>query len=141
MLERLKSLPLTIILTVLIWMYAESQVNSARSDASTTVAAIPVWVSGPPQVLAHYDVTVDPQTVSVNVTGTAAQIEALHKGGPEQTGIRVYLDITEEDRPTAGLVYRLVRYVPPQGITVTQSPELVGFRLTAKGPAATTGQK
>jgi len=74
MLDRLKSLPLTIILTVLIWMYAESQVNSVRSDASMTVAGVPVWVSGPPEVLAKYDVALDPATVSVKVSGPPAQI-------------------------------------------------------------------
>jgi hypothetical protein len=137
MLDRLKSLPLTIILTVLIWMYAESQVTMVRSDDSLTVASVPVWVSGPPEELAQYNVTVEPQTIPVTVTGMPAHIEAMRASRLEQTSIHVYLDITEEDRPTGVMVYRLVRYVPPQGITVTQPSVPVGFRLTAKAAAAT----
>jgi hypothetical protein len=136
MLERLKSLPLTIVLTLLIWMYAESQVG-VRSDSILTLPAISVWVSGPPQVLAQYDVKVDPQTVSVSVTGTPAQIKALRRVSAGQTGIHAYLDITEDDRPTAVYVYRQVRYVTPQGIAANQPPESVGFRLVPKAPPAT----
>jgi hypothetical protein len=135
--ERLKSLPLTIILTVVIWMYAESQV-SVRSDSILTLTAVPVWVSGPPQVLAQFDVKVEPLTVSVNVSGTPAQIKALRKLTPGQVGIHAYLDVSEDDRPTSVYVFRQVRYAPPPGITITQTPESVGFRLVPKTSPATS---
>ena len=137
MFDRLKSLPLTIILTVLIWMYAESQVNSFRSDASVTVAKVPVWVSGPPGVLAKYDVALDPAAVSVKVSGPPAQIDSMRNIDPSKTGIHVYLDITEQDQPTAVMLSRLVRYAAPEGITISQVPERVGFRLTPTVGAAT----
>ena len=37
MLERLKSLPLTIVLTILIWMYAEAQFTAHRADIPITL--------------------------------------------------------------------------------------------------------
>ena len=77
-----------------------------------------VW-SAARRRLAKFYVAVDPETISVSVNGTPAQIEALRNTNPGQTGIHAYLDLTEEDRPSQAMVYRLVRYVPPQGITVT----------------------
>jgi len=135
MLDRLKSLPLTIILTILIWMYAESQVNSARSDISLTMSDIPVWVSGPPSVLSQYDVMVESKSIVISVTGSPNLIEALRNRNPGQSGIFAYLDITPEDRASPNLKYRSIRVVTPVGITVLQKPELVGFRLALKTPA------
>jgi hypothetical protein len=40
MLERLKSLPLTIFLTILIWMYAESQVRLQNDDLTPKPGAV-----------------------------------------------------------------------------------------------------
>ena len=134
MLARLKSLPLTIILTVVIWMYAESQVTLVHGDNTLTVTDVPVWVSGPPQALAQYNIAVEPQAISVSVTGTPALIQKLRQSSSAQSGIHAYLDITDEDRPLPLVAYRAVRYVTPAGISILQPPELVGYRLTPKVP-------
>lgn len=137
MLARLKSLPLTIILTVVIWMYAESQVTLVHGDNTLTVTDVPVWVSGPPEALAQYNIAVEPQAISVSVTGTPSLIQKLRQSSAAQSGIHVYLDITDEDRPSPLVAYRAVRYVAPTGVSVLQPPELVGYRLTPKVAAAT----
>jgi hypothetical protein len=132
MFDRLKSLPLTIILTVIIWMYAESQVTSARNSTGEVVSNIPVWVSGPPDVLARYDVVVDPGTISVTVAGAPGVIETLRKGNTGLLAIHAYLDITGEDRSSPMLEFRSLRFVLPPGLSVLQAPGGVGFRLLAK---------
>jgi hypothetical protein len=135
MFDRLKSLPLTILLTILIWMYAESQVNSTRAEAKLTVKDIPVWVSGPPSVLAANDITVEPKTVEVTVVGTPDLIDTLNQRattGGQSTGIHAFVDLTPDDKPAPGVVsYRSPRIVTPAGLTLLQAPERVGFRMVA----------
>ena len=97
MFERLKSLPLTIVLTILIWMYAESQVNSTHSIAHLTVD-VPVRVTGSPETLARYDVAINPQDASLNLTGPPEQIDALRRETPVQ-GVYAFLDLNSDDRP------------------------------------------
>jgi len=143
MLERLKSLPLTILLTILIWMYAESQVSSARSEATLLVKDVPVALSGPPEllqeVLAQCDVIFEPGSVSVQVAGAPDRIEALGQralGGGSATGIRAYVEMTAENRPPTGgagvVLSRPLRVVPPAEFVVVQAPERVSIRLVAK---------
>ena len=132
MFDRLKSLPLTILLTMLIWMYAESQVNSTRAEAKVTLKDVPVWISGSPETLAQfaqYDVTLDPKTMEVTVVGTPDRIKAL-KGSE----IQAYVVLTSEEKPIAGTVSsRELRVVPPEGITISQAPGHVKFRVVESG--------
>jgi hypothetical protein len=127
MFDRLKTLPLTIVLTILIWMYAESQVNS-KTIERLSVEGVPVLISGPPDVLSRYEVTVDSGTVSVELSGPQDQIAAVRQRPPGQSGIYAYLDITRDDQPAGSSTYRTLRFVTPDGTAVTQSPQ-VGFRL------------
>ena len=128
MFERLKSLPLTIVLTILIWMYAESQVNSTQTVAQTTIRNIPVWVSGPPEMLARYDVKLYPATVDIVISGTPDQIVSLRDRTHLPPGVYAYLDIAYDDRPGSTLMYRPVRFVLPTGVNVV-SASSVAFTL------------
>ena len=138
MFDRLKSLPLTIVLTILIWMYAESQVNSAHDEDGYTVSNVPVWVSGPPPTLARYDVMVQSQTVSVFVSGAHDRVEALRaQSADQEKGIYAYLDINPDDRPSDSVSHRLLRIVTPTGLSVLQPPE-VTFKLMEKPATSQT---
>lgn len=134
MLQRLKSLPLTIVLTILIWMYAESQVNSSHGEDHLTIPNIPVWVSGPPDKLAQYEVSVNPTSVSVKVVGTTEQIDALRHESPIQ-GVYAYVAITPDDYPAGIAVSRQLQLDLPPGVTPAE-PVLVSFRMTAKSTAS-----
>ena len=154
MFDKLKSLPLTIFLTILIWMYAESQVSSSRAEAKLTVNGVPVALSGPPEVLKsvldQYDVVFEPAEVSVQVEGAPDRIEILRTramGGGQTTGIRAYVELTPEDRTVGGgnagkgagvmLPRHPLRVVALAEFVVLQAPESVSVRLVAK-PAATS---
>src|SRR5690242_5739311 len=94
MLERLKTLPLTMVLTILIWMYAEAQTTNPLSGLfgppmvpqtqpaterteTLRVPQVPVWVAGPPEMLAGSRAEVTPGAVDVTVVGPAGEIERI----------------------------------------------------------------
>jgi|GEM_PF-3497452 len=162
MLSRLKTLPLTIVLTILIWMYAESQqstldYSTTRDDRITntstqgcgaehrlkraTINDLPVWVSGPPDAVARYQIELYPRVLkSLVVSGSPAAIQALlqrmapRSGGestvdPTASQILAYLDITSDDRPSQNRVTRPLRYTLPEGLTLQQYPSDIDFRL------------
>lgn len=146
MFDKLKSLLLTVFLTILIWMYAESQVSSSRGEATLTVKGVPVTLSGPPDVLKEVlnqsNVVLDPPDVSVQVAGAPDRIDALRQralGGGAMTGIRAYVEFVPEDRGMGSgvMLSRSLRVVAPEGIFVLQAPERITVRLTAKPPAGT----
>ena len=145
MLDRLKSLPLTIFLTILIWMYAESQVNSRQDTTPLTVSEVPVWVSGPPDMLAKYDVTLADKTVGLTVTGPTARVESMRRrvksAGIAGSGINAYLDVAPDDRPTGSTTHRRVRPVLPDELTLVGTPEEVGFKLTERSSATSAAQE
>jgi len=130
MLERLKSLPLTIVLTILIWMYAESQVNSSHAILHLSVD-VPVRVTGSPNMLARYDVTINPQVVALSLTGPPEQIDALRREAPVQ-GVYAYLDLSPDDRPAGISIPRQLRIDLPAGVTLDQPGIIVSFRLETK---------
>ena len=140
MFDRLKSLPLTIVLTILIWMYAESQVTSQGVSVQVTVKNVPVWVSGPPDILARYDITVDPTSVDVKVSGLPQKIDPLRphlEAGGTFAGIYAYLDITPEDRPSPppnNFRRRALRFMAPDGLTVSDPPE-AAFQMIEHAPS------
>ena len=142
MFDRLKSLPLTILLTILIWMYAESQVNSANEPDRVEVSDVPVYVSGPPDVLARFDVSVRPQTIKVMLTGTRDRIAPLRaqlQSGAAAAGIYAYLDIGADDLPMPPpnpYTRRLLRIQPPAGLSVAQTPS-AEFQLVYHAPTTT----
>ena len=85
MLDRLKSLPLTIVLTILIWMYAESQFTATRENlqVSLTIAATPQYV------VDMQDVEGDKEyhkTVAVRITlqGARDKVEKIYQ---QQMGV------------------------------------------------------
>src|SRR5260221_13673734 len=100
MLDRLKSLPLTIFLTILIWMYAESQVTSSHETKSVVVPDVPVSISGAPGVLSKYEVELSKPTVTIKVSGSGEPIEALDRrvksGDVIGSGVSAYLNITAD---------------------------------------------
>jgi hypothetical protein len=108
-----------------------------REAITQAVPDVPVWVSGPPALLARYDVDVKPKFISVTVSGTEPAIRGLKDkltnssrgtGGGDE-GIHAYLDVSLEDRPASSYTRRHVRYVLPDGLTVQDAPTDVEFRL------------
>ncbi len=112
--------------------------------AKEVVPDVPIWASGPPPVLAKYDVDVRPKFVRLTVSGTPAAIAAFHDsrtgagagGGGAGAALRGYVDLPPDDRPADGYTRRRVRYVLPDGLTLQDAPPDVEFRLTEKPPPA-----
>ena len=127
-LDRLKSLPLTIGLTLLIWLYAESQVRPTQ-NASEMEIEVPVWVAGPPDIINDNDVIVDPRVVKVTIAGTQ---EALNKLDKRMVG--AYLDVDWGDRDVTTMTRKALRVTAPSGLTVARPVE-VNFKLSEKAPA------
>ena len=134
MLSRLKTLPLTIALTILIWMYAEAQFASKRPTIMETEAIpdVPVEVSGMPDVMARYLVELHPpHLTSLIVSGSPKAIQALRQrmanGGDSQ--IHVELDITPDDQSSPNYITRPLRYTLPEGLTLQKYPSDIEFRL------------
>ncbi|MGN6368046.1 MAG: hypothetical protein ACTHN5_07285 [Phycisphaerae bacterium] len=110
---------------------------SKRETVTQLVPDVPVWVSGPPALLARYDVDLRPKFLPVTVSGTDPAIQALKTklassprgtGGGDQ-GIHAYIDISLEDRPSTKFTRRPLRYVLPDGLSVQEAPTDVEFRL------------
>ncbi|HUO10300.1 MAG TPA: hypothetical protein VM008_18480 [Phycisphaerae bacterium] len=110
---------------------------SKREAVTHVVPDVPVWVSGPPALLARYDVDLRPKFVSVAVSGSESAIQSLKDmlaksvrgtGGGDQ-GIHAFLDVSLDDRPAATFTHRSVRYVLPDGLIVQDAPPDVEFRL------------
>jgi hypothetical protein len=129
MLDRLKSLPLTIFLTLLIWMYAESQGNPGHGEI-LILDRVPVLISGPAEVLSQYEVVLETPTVRVTLAGTKNQIESIRNRPPAENGVFAYLDLTPRDLPNVNLTFRTLRFVTPPDTSVDQPPR-AGFRLVA----------
>ncbi len=112
-------------------------------QSSVAVNAVPIWVSGPPAVLARYDVEVTPTAVNLILSGSGAQVDGLRQrlegGGAPAAGIYVYLDLTPEDRPAVPGARRGLRYVYPEGLTLLQSPPDAAFKLSEKPPTPVPG--
>lgn len=128
MLDRLKSLPLTIFLTLLIWMYAESQGNPGHSEV-LTLESVPVLISAPPDVLSQYEVVLETRYVRLTLTGTQNQIESIRNRPPSENGVYAYLDVLPRDRPSVDLTYRTLRFVTPPDTAVMELPSRAAFRL------------
>jgi hypothetical protein len=119
---------------------------SKREAVTRLVSDVPVWVSGPPALLARYDVDLRPKFVPVIVSGGDPAIQALNSrlnnsprgtGGGDQ-GIHAYLDVSLDDRPTTNYLRRPLRYVLPEGLSVQEAPGDVEFRLVQVGAAPNT---
>jgi hypothetical protein len=96
MLDRLKSLPLTIILTILIWMYAEAQFTAVQPDVKVNVQALS---PSPDYALRVFDPENSRFTPLMNLVATLQ--------GPRNSIERIYQDslpLTAED-VSAGLTY------------------------------------
>ena len=123
MLERLKSLPLTFVLTILIWMYAESQVRTVPETFMREIKGVPVQIMASPEVINTYDIMVEPTSVTVLITG-ARDLEGELLPGH----ISAYLDISSDDIRVASNHDKSLRFSTPQGISVT-NPPTVSFML------------
>ena len=120
--------------------------RQAREAVTQLVPDVPVWVSGPPALLARFDVDLRPKFVPVIVSGTDPAIQALKTklassprgtGGGDQ-GIHAYLDVSLDDRPTTPYLRRPLRYVLPDGLSVQDAPGDVEFRLVQVGSPSST---
>ncbi len=133
MLDRLKTLPLTILLTILIWMYAESQSNPMTRIETVTLEDVPVLVSGPPDTLARYQVVLESTRVQVTLTGPADKINPIREH-PNKSGVVAYLDVPTQDTlgnsSSSGEHSSSLRFEVPPGTTVSTGAD-VGFRLVA----------
>ena len=127
---------------------------SRRETVTQLVPDVPVWISGPPALLARYDVDLRPKFVPVTISGTDPAIQAFRArlansprgtGGGDQ-GIHAYLDVSLEDHPSpasAAYMRRPLRYVLPDGLSVQEAPADVEFRLVDVGatPAPATSPR
>lgn len=103
----------------------------ARLEKRLTLRDLPVFVSGPPTMLAKYTVQIKPEQVSVEVAGPPAAIDHLAAAMNTATEppARAYLDLLAEDQPGPA-VRRRVRLTLPEGIhTVQGGRDSVEFRL------------
>jgi hypothetical protein len=110
---------------------------SKRETFTQAVPDVPVWVSGPPALLARYDVDLHPKFVAVTVSGTEPAIRALRERlanstrstGVGDQGIHAYLDVSLDDQPSDAFAHRALRYILPDGLSVQDAPTQVEFRL------------
>jgi hypothetical protein len=138
MLDRLKTLPLTIFLTILIWMYAEGQFSSTQ-QSDLTIDGVPIWVSGPPDILARYNVEVTPRIVTLRLSGPSNLVEETRKrinSDPATPRFFAFLDLTPQDRsqPPDVSVSRTLRCILPDGFSLQPFPPQASFRLLEKTP-------
>jgi hypothetical protein len=103
--------------------------------ATETVPDVQIWASGPPSLLARYDVTIQPRSVRVTLAGSPAAIAAFHDNR-NVPGVHAYVDLTPDDRPSDALIRRHVRYTLPDGLSLRDAPPDVEFRLTEKPASA-----
>jgi hypothetical protein len=131
MLDRLKSLPLTVALTLLIWLYAESQVPTNPEVATRVISGVEVWPAGPlTEILNDYDLIITPQWVDVTLTGSSDVLDSLPR-----RSVTAYLDIEPRDVDSTVEKSRRLRIIAPSGVNVVQ-PRDVRFRLIEKVPPA-----
>jgi hypothetical protein len=121
MFERLKSLPLTVGLTLLIWLYAESQVRTAPEQEKVQIGNVPVWVAGPPDSINQFDVIVEPRFVTVEVTGPRQLLATL-----KTDDLAAYLIIGTEDlKATAAVpLQKALRVEARSEVKVVNLPEV-----------------
>ena len=127
-LDRLKSLPLTIALTLLIWVYADTQVRTEPEHTSQIVVEVPVVIAAPMEIINNSDVYVEPQNVNVTLTGTR---EALN--GMDKRMVTAYLDLDWGDRGIGSMTRKTLRVTVPNGIIVAHPVE-VNFKVIEKTP-------
>jgi hypothetical protein len=111
-----------------------------REGITQTIPDVPIWLAAPPGLLQKSEADLRTRSVRVTVTGSAPAIEQLRQrlshGTPGTAGIRVYLDLIPEDRPSPNYTVRRLRYVLPEGLTSPDQPPEIDFRLLQR-PAAT----
>ncbi len=104
--------------------------------AVITISDVPVWVSGPPALLARYDVDVQPKFLKIAIAGTESALRPIRaardSGQTLEPLMRAYLDVQLGDQPSQDLLQRTVRYVLPEGVELRDGPRSVSFRLVAK---------
>jgi hypothetical protein len=109
-----------------------------------SVGDVPIWISGPPSLLAHYEVDVTPQSLTLVLSGPSALVDATRQrlsGGAKAAGISAYLDLTPDDRPDTSATRRKLRYTVPEGLSLLRAPTDAAFRLretSSPAPATTT---
>jgi len=134
----LKSLPLTIVLTVLIWMYAESQFTATEEAAmGNAVVTLPVTlrVSGPPELLAHVRVEPRVPTVQITVAGSAAKIGTIRSAlaANKETGVLASLDVAPGLKPEVE-ASGTIHYVLPEGVALREGPVMMEYLLREGRP-------
>jgi hypothetical protein len=107
----------------------------ASSAATETVPEVQIWASGPPSLLAKYDVTIQPRSVKVTLAGSPAAIAAFHENR-NVPGVHAYVDLTPDDVPSEAFIRRRVRYTLPDGLSLQDATPDVEFRLIEKPAAA-----
>jgi hypothetical protein len=98
-----------------------------------SVNDVPIWVSGPPSLLARFNVDVTPRSVALVLSGPNPLMDATRQkltGGPKAAGISAYLDLNSDDRPSSTASRRRLRYVIPDGLTLVQAPTDAAFKLS-----------
>jgi hypothetical protein len=148
MIERLKSLPLTIVLTILIWMYAEAQFASTQDNVRVTLKVVsptPEYVITAENPDGRYRNSV---SITVSVQGAKNQIDRLYQMSlnaitpdkdfqdlffsPDERKIKTDPDPSED---TVRLLNGL-RYFRDRGMTVTlATPARIRLRVEKPVPA------
>jgi hypothetical protein len=106
-----------------------------QREQSLVIPSVPVFVSGPPDLLAKNGVEIRPRSVQIMVAGPETLLRPLRAAtGPGSAAdldpkIRAYLDLDATDKPADVFTRRALRYVYPPGLELRQTPGQVEFRL------------
>jgi hypothetical protein len=115
-----------------------------RQGVTEVVHDVPVWIAGPPALLASEHVELRAPFVSVTVEGPAATVQAFRQRlatNPQDRVIHAYLDLGTGDLPGDSYSTRTLRIVLPEGLSLQGPPPQADFRLNQgvpqSAPAAT----
>lgn len=155
MFERLKSLPLTIVLTILIWMYAEAQFTAHREDIPVTLRLV---APSKDYLLSVHGADPDDSrgrdaiTVRITVQGSQAKIDRLYQQSngtmtPDEDLASLRFMLPADDAKAGAVrvydtqfVLNNLPYFRHNGLMVTAaSPSKVRVGIELHRPPLTTG--
>ena len=146
MLDRLKSLPLTIILTILIWMYAEAQFTSTQDNVRLSVKLL---APSSDQVVLGYDPIDDRYRDTINIVatiqGAKSQIDQIYQmslnASPQNHEFKQLTFAAPLTDPSIDTVTMLngLSYFRSKGVTVTAAnPPRVRIKVEKRNLPDTT---
>jgi hypothetical protein len=113
----------------------EASVSVRETDQTGTIRSVPIWIDGPPDLMARYHVELtSPVLTNVKVTGPSDQIDAVNRPdfSPKPHAL---LEIHNDDEPGKPLE-RVLQFALPPDLRVNEdvSQQKIGFRLVDNHP-------